>query len=74
MPKKSKKKRFKYLKTNAVQCRGCGMTLISLHRHDFVNCDCPKDSIFIDGGFDYTRWGGKPEKFFPVPLYYRVEA
>ena len=23
-----------------VRCRACGVTIISLHRHDFITCEC----------------------------------
>ena len=32
----------------------------SKHRHDWVSCDCPRDSdtwMYIDGGKDYLRMG-----------------
>lgn len=74
MPKLKAKKRFKYLKVNAVQCKDCWDVLVSMDTHHFVSCHCDKDPIFVDGGFDYTRWGGKPEKFKPCPLYLRVEV
>jgi hypothetical protein len=41
---------------NVAQCRKCGDTIESTHRHDFVRCGC--DAIFLDGGTEYIRYGG----------------
>ena len=41
-----------------------GTILESKHRHDFVSCSC--ESIFIDGGTDYIRAGGRPEDFISL--------
>ena len=38
-----------------IGCSNCGEIITSKHRHDFVRCAC--ESIFIDGGFDYCRYG-----------------
>lgn len=38
-----------------IACANCGEIITSKHRHDFVVCSC--ESIFIDGGFDYCRYG-----------------
>jgi hypothetical protein len=35
----------------------CGDVIESKHRHDFVKCTCGHS--FLDGGDDYTRWGGR---------------
>jgi hypothetical protein len=40
-----------------IKCLGCGAILESLHRHDFVGCDC-RNNTFVDGGYDYLRYGG----------------
>jgi len=50
------KKQTKY--PGALQCLGCGVVLVSFHRHDFKTCSC-KNETFIDGGCDYLRCGGK---------------
>jgi len=42
---------------NKAKCRKCGDIIESKHRHDFVNCKC--GAIFVDGGKDYLRRGGK---------------
>lgn len=44
---------------NAAKCLGCGVTVESTHRHDFVECDC--GAIFVDGGKDYLRRGCKSD-------------
>jgi len=44
---------------NRVKCVKCGDTIESYHRHDFVKCSC--GAIFVDGGKDYLRRGGRPE-------------
>lgn len=46
---------------NAARCRKCDTIVESKHRHDFVMCKC--ESIFVDGGTDYLRWGGEPDDF-----------
>lgn len=38
-------------------CPSCGDKIFSRCRHDFHYCGC--DSISIDGGFDYVRFGWK---------------
>lgn len=49
---------------NAAQCAKCGDIIESKHRHDFVSCSC--ESIFIDGGTDYIRAGGRIEDFISL--------
>ena len=46
-----------------VKCKNCETVLHSMYRHDFQACKCEedKDRIFVDGGFDYGRFGGYPE-------------
>ena len=41
-----------------IKCLECGVKLHSLYRHDFKQCECEQGS-FIDGGFDYARYGGE---------------
>jgi hypothetical protein len=43
-------------KVQAIECPFCGYILYSRARHDFRYCQC--ESCFIDGGFDYPRYGG----------------
>jgi ribosomal protein L37AE/L43A len=40
-----------------VICPNCGDEIYSRANHDFRYCSC-KDT-FVDGGFDYLRYGGK---------------
>ncbi len=48
-----------------MRCRACGMTLVSLHRHDLRQCGCPQDT-FVDGGSDYLRIGGQDLRMIEV--------
>lgn len=40
-----------------IRCLKCGDIIESKHVHDFKFCSC--GNIFIDGGDEYTRYGGK---------------
>jgi hypothetical protein len=40
-----------------IQCKTCKTIIESKHRHDLVTCKC--GDIFLDGGLDYQRIGGK---------------
>lgn len=42
---------------NVIQCLKCRYVLVSNHRHDFNKCPCENET-FIDGGYDYLRFGG----------------
>lgn len=42
---------------NAVICNKCDDFIFSAHRHDFRECKC--GNIFVDGGQEYIRRGGK---------------
>ena len=42
---------------NAIRCPECGDVIYSRTRHDFRNCSC--GNVYIDGGLDYIRVGGK---------------
>lgn len=62
---------------NAVHCNICGITIESIHRHDFVRCRCTTDdtAVWVDGGHAYNRrMFGKDcdyteidEEFIPEP-------
>ena len=58
------------MKINAFTCNSCGSTIYSRTTHDFNTCPCwnkeQTQGIFIDGGFDYTRYGGNGKQ---VTLY-----
>jgi len=43
---------------NAIKCLNCGEILVSYHRHDYKTCSCENETM-IDGGLDYSRYGGK---------------
>lgn len=42
---------------NIIQCKQCGMILVSFDRHDYKTCCCPNQTM-VDGGHDYIRYGG----------------
>lgn len=46
------------IKINKAKCRVCGDVIESMFCHDFVRCKC--GAIFVDGGKDYLRRGGRP--------------
>jgi hypothetical protein len=52
---------------NAALCAKCNTFIESKHRHDFQFCQC--EAIFVDGGLDYLRRGGKPEHFIDLSRY-----
>ena len=45
------------IKHNKIRCKLCGDIIESVHRHDFVWCSC--GAVFVDGGKEYVRCGGK---------------
>jgi ribosomal protein S27AE len=45
------------IKRSRAQCLKCGDIIESTHRHDFQYCKC--QSIFLDGGKSYIRYGGE---------------
>ncbi len=61
----------KYIPVQNFRCRNCGVTRLSLNRHDFAQCKCGN---FVDGGFDYGRRGGKFEHMEVLPLYWKKET
>jgi hypothetical protein len=52
---------------NAAVCNKCGDTIISRHRHDYVQCSC--GAIAVDGGQDYLRRVGGLHKEGEAPVY-----
>ena len=52
---------------NAAQCTQCNTIIESKYRHDFQSCQC--GAIFVDGGKEYLRRGGKPEHFMDLSQY-----
>ena len=47
----------KKLIRNAIKCNYCGDVIESKHTHDFKWCSC--ETVFIDGGLEYSRRGFK---------------
>jgi len=43
--------------SNKIKCLKCNDIIQSYYTHDFKKCSC--GNIFIDGGNDYLRYGGK---------------
>ncbi len=41
--------------SNKAQCRLCDDVIESVHRHDWVACECGE--IFVDGGKEYLHRG-----------------
>lgn len=41
-----------------IRCGVCDEAIYSNSRHDFVSCKCGE--TYVDGGFDYLRYGGTP--------------
>ena len=52
------KETIQVLTRNAIKCLQCNTVLESKHRHDFQCCGC-ENQTFVDGGYDYSRVGGK---------------
>lgn len=47
-----------------VKCLECGEVIRSTYRHDFKWCRC--ESVFVDGGKDYFRYGSKDGAKFEI--------
>ena len=45
-----------------LHCLECDDRIFSNYRHDFRRCKC--GAIFVDGGFDYFRYGTTKGKLF----------
>lgn len=45
------------MKVFAIRCPECGDIIYSRAQHDFHYCSC--NYVFIDGGFEYSRFGAK---------------
>jgi len=52
----------KVLKQYGIKCTHCKSEIYSNHGYDFKYCQCGK--IFIDGGYDYMRYGYSSEEDF----------
>lgn len=46
---------MKRVLVNKVRCKKCNDIIESIHSYDFKKCKC--NSIFLDGGKDYQRYG-----------------
>ena len=46
---------MKYKYHTGIECPKCLDRIFSWHRHDFKYCKCKE--VFVDGGFDYLRYG-----------------
>ena len=62
---------MKKITKNAIKCLKCGDIVESKHRHDFRMCSC--GAVFIDGGHDYVRCGGRPGDFELLTEYAEEE-
>jgi ribosomal protein L37AE/L43A len=60
------------VKITAVKCNKCNDTIFSRAHHDFHYCTC--GATFIDGGFDYVRFGYAPEAGKPEMVEIEVDA
>ena len=45
------------IRVQTLTCPKCGDEIYSRARHDFHYCSCGEKGIFVDGGFDYLRYG-----------------
>ncbi len=46
---------------NKIRCLCCGDVIESIHRHDYQECSC--GACAVDGGKDYLRRCGDPDKW-----------
>ena len=51
---------------NAIGCRKCKTVAVSTHRHDCQSCAC--EAVFVDGGHEYTRYGGDPKDYITLAV------
>ena len=65
---------------NALYCPHCHTVIVSIRRHDFVGCECPRESgtwVAVDGGEAYTRVIGNfrgPAPALPVIRIRTIDA
>ena len=52
---------------NRAKCLKCKTIIESKTRHDFKFCQC--GAVFVDGGKDYLRRGGKPQNIEELSTY-----
>jgi hypothetical protein len=53
-----------------IECLKCNTRIFSKHRHDFKYCKCGE--CFVDGGFDYLRYGGNMTYIKLVSIKLRI--
>jgi hypothetical protein len=58
------------IEVTAIKCRHCRDVIFSRTRHDNHSCSCGK--IWIDGGFEYIRFGWPGGKE-PPPKQFKLE-
>lgn len=63
---------MKTITKNAIKCLKCQQVIESKHTHDFKFCRC--GSVFVDGGLDYVRIGGKKEDIELLTEYKEEEC
>ncbi|MBQ9967290.1 MAG: hypothetical protein IJO88_01035 [Oscillospiraceae bacterium] len=52
---------------NKIQCKACGDVIESIPGDDFKFCKCR--AVAVDGGLDYLRRLGAPEKWIELSEY-----
>ena len=64
-------KKKEKLKIKTIKCPTCKDVIFSRARHDFHYCSC--GTIFVDGGFDYLRYGGNDGAIFVDVKFMNLE-
>lgn len=52
---------------NIFKCNSCGDVVESTHRNELVSCTC--QSLSVDGGREYVRVLGDPDKYTDLTLW-----
>jgi hypothetical protein len=60
------------IRVTTITCQACGDEIYSRARHDFHYCKCGE--TFVDGGFDYLRYGYSSRFLRPEPRQRYVTA
>lgn len=60
------KERNMYIASNQIVCNNCGDSIFSMHRHDFVTCNCGQCSV--DGGQAYLKRVGSGFKDISISI------
>ncbi len=61
----------KIIISNEAECKKCGDSIFSAHRHDYKSCKC--GAIAIDGGLDYQRYVGDFDSIIDKSMYMTQE-